>query len=138
MKATYRKYILNFKRPSGTSRGVMTEKETWFLLLEDNGKTGIGECGILRTLSIDDRPDYEDKLQWVCQNIHLGKDQLWDELMEFPSIQFGVEMAFLSLQSKSLFELFPSEFTESKKNMLINGLVWMGEEQFMKSQIEEK
>ena len=138
MKATYKKYILNFKRPSGTSRGVMTEKETWFLILEENGKIGIGECGILRTLSIDDRPDYEEKLQWVCQNIHLGKDQLWDELIDFPSIQFGVEMAFLSLQSKTSFDLFPSEFTTGKKNMLINGLVWMGEEQFMKTQIEEK
>jgi len=138
MKATYKKYILNFKRPSGTSRGVMTEKETWFLFLEENGKTGIGECGILRSLSIDDRPDYEETLKWVCHNIHLGKDLLWQELMEFPSIQFGVEMAFLSLQSKTPFELFPSEFTEGKKNMLINGLVWMGEEQFMKTQIEEK
>ncbi len=116
----------------------MTEKETWFILLEENGKTGIGECGILRSLSIDDRPDYEEKLQWVCQNIHLGKDTLWDELIEFPSIQFGVEMAFLSLQSKTLFGLFPSEFTNGKKNMLINGLVWMGEESFMKTQIEEK
>ena len=138
MKATYKKYVLNFKRPSGTSRGVMSEKETWFLLLEENGKIGIGECGILRSLSIDDRPDYEEKLKWVCHNIHLGKEQLWQELIEFPSIQFGVEMAFLSLQSKTPFELFPSEFTEGKKNMLINGLVWMGEEQFMKSQIEEK
>lgn len=138
MKAIYKKYILNFKRPSGTSRGVMTEKETWFLILKDNDKIGIGECGILRTLSVDDRPDYEEKLQWVCQNIHLGKDQLWEALMEFPSIQFGVEMAFLSLQSKTPFDLFPSEFTTGQKNMLINGLVWMGEEQFMKTQIEEK
>jgi o-succinylbenzoate synthase len=138
MKATYKKYILEFKRPSGTSRGVMTEKETWFLLLEENGKIGIGECGILRTLSIDDRPDYEGKLQWVCQNIHLGKYKLWDELIEFPSIQFGVEMAFLSLQSQTPFDLFPSEFTQGKKSMLINGLVWMGEEHFMKTQIEEK
>lgn len=138
MKATYKKYILNFKRPSGTSRGVMTEKETWFLILKDNDKIGIGECGVLRTLSVDDRPDYEEKLQWVCQNIHLGKDQLWEALMEFPSIQFGVEMAFLSLQSKTPFDLFPSEFTTGQKNMLINGLVWMGEEQFMKTQIEEK
>ena len=138
MKATYKKYVLNFKRPSGTSRGVMSEKETWFLFLEENGKTGIGECGILRSLSIDDRPDYEEKLKWVCHNIHLGKEQLWQELIEFPSIQFGVEMAFLSLQSKTPFELFPSEFTEGKKNMLINGLVWMGEELFMKTQIEEK
>lgn len=138
MKATYKKYVLSFKRPSGTSRGVMSEKETWFLFLEENGKIGIGECGILRSLSIDDRPDYEEKLKWVCHNIHLGKDQLWEELMEFPSIQFGVEMAFLSLQSKTPFELFPSEFIEGTKNMLINGLVWMGEELFMKTQIEEK
>ncbi|WP_264559066.1 o-succinylbenzoate synthase [Flavobacterium sp. N2270] len=138
MKATYKKYILNFKRPSGTSRGVLTTKETWFLILEENGKIGIGECGILRTLSIDDRPDYEEKLQWVCANIHLGKDSLWEALMEFPSIQFGVEMAFLSLASKTPFELFPSEFTLGKKSMEINGLVWMGEEHFMKEQIEEK
>ena len=138
MKATYKKYVLNFKRPSGTSRGVMSEKETWFLFLEENGKTGIGECGILRSLSIDDRPDYEEKLKWVCDNIHIGKDKLWEELIEFPSIQFGIEMAFLSLQSKTPFELFPSEFIEGTKNMLINGLVWMGEELFMKTQIEEK
>lgn len=138
MNASYKKYILNFKRPSGTSRGILTEKETWFLILEKNGKTGIGECGILRTLSIDDRPDYEAKLKWVCENIHLGKDKLWNELIEFPSIQFGVEMAFLSLASKSPFELFPSAFTEGKESMEINGLVWMGEQTFMKQQIEEK
>jgi o-succinylbenzoate synthase len=138
MKATYKKYILHFNRPSGTSRGVMTEKETWFLILEENGTIGVGECGLLRGLSIDDRPDYEKKLQWVCENIHLGKDKLWQELIEFPSIQFGVEMAFLSLQSKTPFELFSSNFTERKSNMLINGLVWMGEESFMKQQIEEK
>ena len=138
MLASYKKYILNFKRPSGTSRGILTEKETWFLILEENGKTGIGECGILRTLSIDDRPDYEEKLKWVCENIHLGKDKLWDELIEFPSIQFGVEMAFLSLASKTPFELFPSAFTQGKESMEINGLVWMGEQAYMKQQIEEK
>lgn len=138
MLASYKKYILNFKRPSGTSRGILTEKETWFIILEENGKTGIGECSILRTLSIDDRPDYEEKLKWVCENIHLGKDKLWDELIEFPSIQFGVEMAFLSLASKTPFELFPSAFTKGKESMEINGLVWMGEQAYMKQQIEEK
>ena len=77
MKATYSKYILNFKKPSGTSRGVILEKETWFIFLDDKDKKGIGECGILRGLSIDDRPDYEEKLQWTCANIHLGKDLLF-------------------------------------------------------------
>jgi O-succinylbenzoate synthase len=36
----------------------MTEKETWFIVLEKDGKKGVGECGILRGLSVDDRPDY--------------------------------------------------------------------------------
>ena len=138
MKASYHKYNLQFKRPSGTSRGVMTEKETWFLVLKEEGKTGIGECGILRGLSVDDRPDYEEKLKWTCTNIHLGKDQLWEALIEFPSIQFGVEMAFQSLHSETLFLLFPSEFTESVKSIQINGLVWMGEAAYMKQQLEEK
>ncbi|PXY39362.1 o-succinylbenzoate synthase [Flavobacterium cheongpyeongense] len=138
MKATYHKYMLEFKRPSGTSRGVMTEKETWFIVLEENGKKGIGECGILRGLSADDREDYEGKLNWVCQNIHLGEDVLWRELLEFPSIQFGIEMAFLSLKSENPYLLFPSDFTNNSKSIVINGLVWMGEEAFMKEQIEEK
>ena len=138
MKATYHKYILNFKRPSGTSRGILTDKETWFIVLEKDGKKGIGECGILRGLSIDDRPDYEARLQWTCAHIHLGENQLWEALIEFPSIQFGVEMAFQSLRSESPFLLLPSDFTNGEKSIPINGLVWMGSTSFMKQQIEEK
>ena len=138
MQATYHKYILDFKRPSGTSRGVLTQKETWFLILEKDGRTGIGECGILRSLSFDDRPDYEEKLKWVCENIHLGEEKLWEELRDFPSIQFGVEMAFRSLAAQNPFLLFPSAFTQGKAAISINGLVWMGEEQFMKEQIIQK
>ena len=138
MTANYFKYILHFKQPSGTSRGVLNDKETWFILLEENGKKGIGECGILRGLSADDRPDYEEKLQWVCDNIHLGEKKLWEELIEFPSIQFGLEMAFLSLKSENPFVLFPSKFTSGEKSIVINGLVWMGDESFMKQQIEDR
>ena len=138
MKAKYQKYILDFKKPSGTSRGVLTQKETWFLILEKDGKTGIGECGILKGLSADDRPDYEEKLQWVCDHISLGEKLLWEALLEFPSIQFGVEMAFRSLSSQSPFLLFPSEFTSGQKSIPINGLIWMGDQGFMKQQIEEK
>ena len=116
----------------------MNEKETWFIILEKDGKKGIGECGILRGLSIDDRPDYEEKLQWTCANIYLGEKQLWEALIEFPSIQFGVEMAFQSLRSESPFLLFPTDFTNGEKSIEINGLVWMGEESFMRQQIEEK
>ncbi|MCF4101240.1 o-succinylbenzoate synthase [Gillisia sp. M10.2A] len=138
LQATYKKYILQFKRPSGTSRGVLNTKETWFLILKEHGNIGIGECGILRSLSIDDRPNYEEKLKWVCENIHLGSDFLWEELSEFPSIQFGVEMAFRSLQAQDPFILHPSNFTSGKAEISINGLVWMGEKEFMRSQIVEK
>jgi hypothetical protein len=44
------------------------------------------------------------------------------KLIEFPSIQFGVEMAFLS-QSETPFLLFPSEFYRGAKSIQINGLV---------------
>lgn len=138
MTASYHQYMLEFKRPSGTSRGIMTEKETWFIVLEENGKKGIGECGILRGLSADDRDDYEEKLRWTCENIHLGEKALWESLLEFPSIQFGIEMAFLSLKSESPYFLFPSDFTSGSKSIEINGLVWMGEPAFMKEQIEDK
>ena len=124
--------------PSGTSRGILNDKETWFIVLEKDGKMGIGECGILRGLSIDDRPDYEEKLKWTCDNMHLGEQKLWEELIEFPSIQFGIEMAFLSLKNENPFVLFPSDFTKYKKCISINGLVWMGDETFMKTQIQEK
>jgi L-alanine-DL-glutamate epimerase-like enolase superfamily enzyme len=116
----------------------MTDKETWFIVIEHDGKKGIGECGILRGLSCDDRPDYEEKLAWTCANIHLGKDLLWEALLEFPSIQFGVEMAFQSLVSETPYLLFPSDFTQGQKSIPINGLIWMGEESFMKEQLEEK
>ena len=138
MKAEYKQYILNFKRPSGTSRGVMTTKETWFIKLEHQGKTGVGECGILRGLSVDDRPDYEEKLKWVCNNIHLGLDKLLSELTAYPSIQFGLETAYKSLGSSDSFELFPSEFSRGKDGIPINGLVWMGNEDFMRTQIKDK
>lgn len=137
MKAYFSKYILNFKRPSGTSRGILTQKETYFLHLEHQNKKVTGECGILRTLSADDRPDYEEKLQWVCQNIHLGKETLWKELIEFPSIQFGVEQAFKLINSeKNIF--YQSSFTEGKNSIPINGLIWMGSSDFMNQQISEK
>ncbi len=138
MKATNQQYILKFKMPSGTSRGILKTKETWFILVKDNDKIGVGECGLFRGLSSDDRPDYKSKLDWVCENIHLGLEALLVELIEFPSIQFGVEQAFKSLKSTPAFDLFPSEFTSGNDAISINGLIWMGTEAFMKSQIKEK
>ncbi|GAB5563054.1 MAG: o-succinylbenzoate synthase [Winogradskyella sp.] len=138
MKANYKQYILNFKQASGTSRGVLKTKETWFIKLADEDNVGIGESGLFRGLSIDDRTDYETKLQWVCDNIHLGQEKLINELVAFPSIQFGLEQAFKSLNSETSFELFPSTFTNGEAAIPINGLIWMGSESFMNQQIKDK
>ena len=138
MKATFFKHTLQFKQASGTSRGVLTYKDTWFIELENNAFKGIGECGMFKGLSIDHRDDFEETLRWACQNIHLGLDALLGQLVAFPSIQFGLEMAFRSLNQKSPFELFPSEFTKGQDSIPINGLIWMGESSFMKQQIKDK
>ena len=138
MKAHYRKYSLKFKVPGGTSRGVLTEKETWFVILEENGRLGIGECGLFRGLSHDDVPDYEEKLAWACAHIDKGLENLLSELTEYPSIQFGLEQAFLSLEGETPFHLFPSAFTQEQAPIPINGLIWMGEPEFMRQQIMEK
>lgn len=137
-KAVFKKFVLKFKRPSGTSRGILNEKETWFLKLEENGKIGYGECGLLRGLSVDDRPDYKEKLNWLCTHINEDKKYLLGKLSEFPSIQFGLETVLQSLNSDNPFELFPSKFIDAKDKIPINGLIWMGEKDFMKEQIDEK
>ena len=86
----------------------------------------------------DDTADFELKLQWACDNINLGLEQLLKVLSKFPSIQFGLETAYKSLQNSDPFKIFPSKFTRGEDTIPINGLIWMGSEQFMKDQIEEK
>lgn len=137
MKASWKKYLLNFKQPAGTSRGILRTKLSYFLVLEAGNKTGIGECGLLQGLSADDRPDYEVKLKWLVENIDKPVEELFGELEEFPSIQFGLEMALLDLKSTNHI-LFPSAFTDGKKLQPINGLIWMGDPQFMNTQVREK
>lgn len=137
MTAQYFKYLLKFKRPSGTSRGVLYEKETFILEVFDDENKGVGECAIFRGLSFDDREDYEEKLQWLCENINSEKSFLKEELEEFPSIWFGYEQAILNLKyGKNLY--FPSKFTEKEDSITINGLIWMGNTDYMVEQIQEK
>ena len=137
MKAWWKKYTLQFKEPSGTSRGILRTKDSYFIFLEDEGKSGVGECGILRGLSADDRPDYEVRLNWLMENIHKPLEELYVSLVEFPSIQAGLEMALLDLQADN-HVLFPSEFTEGNASQPINGLIWMGDIDFMKKQVAIK
>lgn len=138
MEATFSKYNLIFKRPSGTSRGILTQKETFFLTLTQGDKKAVGECGLFKGLSADDTPFYMEKLSWLVQNINLPKDTLMESLLQYPSIVFGLEQALICLNSPSSDLLFPSPFTSSSKGIPINGLIWMGSADFMKEQIKNK
>lgn len=135
--ARFEKYTLNFKRPSGTSRGVLNIKETFFISIAEGDTLGIGECNLFKGLSFDDDPDYEDTLDWVCRNINLGLENLRTELVNHPSIIFGLEQAFLNLQHQGNI-YYPSNFTEGKGSININGLIWMGGIDYMQEQIRDK
>ncbi|MFC4688683.1 o-succinylbenzoate synthase [Epilithonimonas pallida] len=135
--AKFHQYILNFKVPSGTSRGVLNTKETYFIEIFEGDKKGIGECSLFRGLSFDDDDDYENALEWACRNINLKLEELQEELVNHPSIIFGIEQALLNLEHQGDL-YFPSEFTEGKDSIKINGLIWMGDSDYMQSQIEEK
>lgn len=137
MKARFRKYTLDFKQASGTSRGVYTTRDSWFIFLSDGTNTGIGECAPLPDLSIENPKRMSAKLLQVCEEIGYYS-QFPEELKAWPSIKFGLETALLDLRNRGELELFPSAFTRGEQGIPINGLVWMGTPEFMKQQIRTK
>ena len=147
----YQPYTLKFKFEAGTSRGVLTEKTSWLLRVTDEeqpGVAGYGECGPLAGLSIDDLPDFETKLAEICGlfnsldlevfpfNLPIILQQLIPD--QFPSIRFGVETALHDFMNGGERVLFENGFSKKKSGIAINGLVWMGSEEFMQRQIGEK
>ena len=71
IKASYSKRTLIFKRPAGTSRGILTEKDVFYLLLsetENPMKTGIGEVAPVPGLSPDHVPGLESKITIILDS----------------------------------------------------------------------
>jgi len=142
LKASFEKRVFDFKRPGGTSRGVMKQKKAWFISIwqsENSDIIGVGECSIIEGLS----PDYENDQQYEAQvrncaeNINDFVNDL-DRLKQLPSIFFGLEMALLDLNNRGKRLFFDSDFYHGQSTIPINGLIWMGEPQFMSEQIDEK
>lgn len=135
------KHKLKFKIPVGTSRGNLTQKTSWYIKVFDDKSPntfGLGECSIIEGLSPDNRSDYESTIRNVTKNINDYFDTDLSTLNAFPSIQFGLETAFLDLKNSGNRILFPSSFTAGKVSIKINGLIWMGNKDFMNEQIAEK
>jgi o-succinylbenzoate synthase len=149
IRATFEKKTFHFKRPSGTSRGVLTEKHAWFISLSDSENPvviGLGECSIIPGLSPDfiDFEQYENQVKSCCDQINAcastfeSIEKLCAEIVEFPSIVFGIETALLDLRNGGKSFFYNTSFTRSETKIPINGLIWMGDEAFMQAQIEDK
>jgi o-succinylbenzoate synthase len=137
LKASFKKYTLNFRQASGTSRGVYTTRDSWFIFLSDERYTGIGECAPLPDLSMESPKKMSAKLLQVCEEIGFFT-QYPEELRAWPSIRFGLETALIDLKNGGNQILFPSAFTHGEQGIPINGLIWMGTPEFMKQQIRTK
>lgn len=142
LAATFEKCIFTFKRPSGTSRGVLTEKKAWFITVWNTNNPsvkGVGECSIIPNLTPDYKSDeqYESKVEDVVNHINAYVENIKD-LNKFPSIYFGLEMALLDLKNGGKRLFFDTDFYHGKRALPINGLIWMGDPEFMEEQIQEK
>ena len=137
MNAWYKKYELIFKRPAKTSRGEYQTRPVWFLFLNENGKTGIGECAPLAGLSTETPEQVEKMMNEICKNpkAFIENHTLTETVS---SVRFALEIALLDLKNGGKQQLFPSDFSEGKKGIPVNGLIWMGGEKFMQQQIQEK
>jgi o-succinylbenzoate synthase len=140
IKASFEAFTLDFKRPSGTSRGILTQKKGWKLeLTSPEGIKGLGECSVIPGLSPDYISDeaYEKKLTEVCQNPAAFIDNK-GLLLDYPSILFGLESAWFDLLNGGKQIYFESAKRSSGFSIPINGLIWMGDPGYMRDQIEEK
>ncbi|MDE6295188.1 MAG: o-succinylbenzoate synthase, partial [Muribaculaceae bacterium] len=138
MRLAIAPYMLRFGQPAGTSRGVLTEKPTYFIKVFDEGKPevyGLGECSVFPGLSPEADHRYEYKLIELLANIAIGRPT---DLSRHSSIQFGLEQALRDFASGGKGLYFPSKFTAGESHIDINGLVWMGRYDEMLSRLEQK
>lgn len=142
-------YELRFKFDAGTSRGVLKNKLTYFVKAKDSsGVEAWGEAAPLPKLSIDDVPDFENKLRDLCEKLKLEGIEAHEEAVltwvnknipnSLPSIKFAFETALLDLIHGGQKMIFDTDFYTSSKPISINGLIWMGDKQFMLDQIDRK
>lgn len=138
MRLAFAPYLLHFNEPGGTSRGVMTEKPTFLIKIfdeENPGHFGIGEAAVFPGLSPEADGNYVWKLTELLANVAIGRQT---DLSRHSSIQFGFEQALLDYSNGCRGIYYPSSFTEGKTEIVINGLVWMGDFDRMIERIDSK
>lgn len=148
MKFKILPHQLQFKFKAGTSRGVYTTHDVWYVILEENGVRGIGEIAPLKSLSIDAIPNLETIIEHKLTDlVKLKLPRSFNEISDllhnlnldkYPSIRFGFETALLDLVNGGKRIIFDNDFSKGVKKTSINGLIWMGDKEFMFRQVKEK
>ena len=139
LKAAWASYLLEFRFKAITSRETMIVKPTYFVKVWDDENPdvyAVEEANLFRGLSVDDCPDYEQRLTQACRDIsNFDEDP---EVIEFPSIHFGIETALADLRNGGCMQPFPSDWSRGRGSLTINGLVWMGSIEDMTRRVAEK
>lgn len=130
-------YTLQFKQPSGTSRGVLRTKDSWFVSRwQDDQLLGVGECSIIEGLNPEDPNLMTEKVNEACFDHNFQSTKI--DIAAYPSIGFGREIFRKSLDASSPFQLYDNAFSRGEEGIPINGLIWMGTKTFMFDQIQSK
>jgi len=141
LTASFRSFRFRFRHPAGTSRGILTHRDSYFLILrhpETPHIAGIGECSLLPGLSPDLNAGLESKLAEISRELQSNGEVSPGLLIGYPAVQMALETALLDLKNGGRRMLFPSQFTDGLSSIPINGLIWMGSPGDMKQQIDRK
>lgn len=134
---------LHFIQPAGTSRGVYTTRQSYYVTLSDDnvpGIVGIGECATLPDLSCDAMPpkEYERILKGFCEDLCQSGKIDKEAMRPYPSMLFGLETAKRQLDNGGGIDLFNTPFGRGEEGITINGLIWMGTFDEMFQRLEAK
>lgn len=140
---------LHFHVEAGTSRGILTQKNSYFLQISDPDNArfvGLGEAGPLFGLSPEYKEDVLDDFQWAINRLSrdLPRDKTevaqWISVIPFdqPSFRLAAEMAMFDYLNQQNGIYFQNDFSASMHPIPINGLIWMGSKEYMQKQIESK
>lgn len=151
LQFSYIKRTLIFRFDAGTSRGVLKTRDVYWIKSWDPKNpeiVGWGEAAPLVQLSPDYRVDFQAILDKVMTDMRL---ETWEldpksvllklkEILPFdlPSIRFGLETAILDWMNGGKKRILANDFFDVQKPIPINGLIWMGDREFMLQQIDQK
>lgn len=138
IRAAWKELKLTPRFPLGTSKGTITERTVWYLIAWDSERPaikGIGEAALFPGHSKEFPADVRLKLLELCADTSDWHHRLRSDLVDVPSVRFAVEQCLKDLEASGTKVLFPSAFTLGQGGIPINGLVWMGDKDTLRTRI---